>query len=268
MEKDPLLSTVRRGTGTDVEESPFVDQLYATSEPRPRRRAILAAGINIARLILVLLLLVFVADKIWNYVEDEGASTTNLTDDLLEDSGDSGIEISATDDGGDDGSCGYEDYTCGDDECNLATSPVLGGVDVVAYFADGASTATLGSSEHAASYRGYDFYFASAANAEAFALDPSAYAPQYGGFCAFGLSGEDPMNTVTAQDQLYTVPADPDVFALTADGKLYMFRGEGAKDLWLEDEAALVLGADVLWASWFGEGCEGFYNTLCFHDWP
>ena len=107
MEKDPLLSTVRRGTGTDVEESPFVDQLYATSEPRPRRRAILAAGINIARLILVLLLLVFVADKIWNYVEDEGASTTNLTDDLLEDSGDSGIEISATDDGGDDGSCGY-----------------------------------------------------------------------------------------------------------------------------------------------------------------
>ena len=43
-----------------------------------------------------------------------------------------------------------------------------------------------------------------------------------------------------------------------------MFRGTEAKELWLENADTLISGADSLWGSWFGDGCEGFYNTGCF----
>jgi len=51
---------------------------------------------------------------------------------------------------------------------------------------------------------------------------------------------------------------------LVIDGALYLFRGAGAKALFEADEDALIAGADATWAGWFGEGCAGFYNTLCF----
>ena len=91
-------------------------------------------------------------------------------------------------------------------------------------------------------YRGYTFYFG-AVNLELFEDDPDAYAPKYGGFCAFGLSGEDPANTIATLNQLSTVPSNPDVFTVY-DGQLYIFRGEGAKDLFLEDIDELIDGAD------------------------
>ena len=159
----------------------------------------------------------------------------------------------------------YEDYTVKKSYCNKQGKPVLEGADVVAYFASGAVNRTLGSSDYTSTYRGYTFYFSSAVNLELFEDDPDAYAPKYGGFCAFGLSGEDPMNTITTLNQLSTVPSNPDVFTIY-DGQLYIFRGEGAKDLFLEDIDELIDGADSLWGSWFGTDCDGFYDTMCFSD--
>jgi hypothetical protein len=154
-------------------------------------------------------------------------------------------------------------YTRSADWCNTLDAPVLEGVDVVAYFASGASASTLGSSLYIERYRDYTFYFKDATNQALFSLDPDRYAPKFGGFCAFGLSGEDPMNSVSSLGQLYTVPSSPDQFWVSG-GALYLFRGEGAKDLFLADADALTAGADALWSTWFGDNCNGFYNTLCF----
>lgn len=154
-------------------------------------------------------------------------------------------------------------YTRSAERCNALDAPVLEGVDVVAYFASGATASTLGSSLYASQYRDYTFYFKDAINLALFSLDPDHYAPQYGGFCAFGLTGEDPMNSVSSLSQLYTVPSTPDQFWVNS-GALYLFRGEGAKDLFLEDAGALIAGADATWSTWFGDNCNGFYNTLCF----
>jgi len=154
-------------------------------------------------------------------------------------------------------------YTQSSLRCNDVSDPVLEGTDVVAYFASGANASTPGSSLYSAQYRDYTFYFKDEFNLALFSLNPSHYAPKYGGFCAFGLSGEDPMNTVTSLNQLYTVPASPDQFWVN-DDDLYMFRGAGAKDLFIEDADALIAGADATWSSWFGDDCNGFYNTECF----
>lgn len=154
-------------------------------------------------------------------------------------------------------------YTQSSLRCNDVSDPVLEGTDVVAYFTSGANVSTPGSSLYSAQYREYTFYFKDEYNLALFSLDPSIYAPKYGGFCAFGLSGEDPMNTVTSLSQLYTVPASPDQFWIN-DGSLYMFRGVGAKDMFIEDADALIAGADSTWSSWFGDDCNGFYNTECF----
>ena len=74
--------------------------------------------------------------------------------------------------------------------------PVLGGYDMVSYFRD-AQNATLGMPEHNYTLKtqdcgdttgickdrfSYNFWFASSAHRDAFAADPWAFAPKYGGF--------------------------------------------------------------------------------------
>ena len=53
------------------------------------------------------------------------------------------------------------------------------------------------------------FLFASAANRDAFAAQPERYAPQFGGYCAYGTAAG------------YKVDTQPDAFAVV-DGKLYL----------------------------------------------
>jgi YHS domain-containing protein len=167
----------------------------------------------------------------------------------------------AADDNDDANSCPYNNYTIG--TCNKLDYPVLEGADVVAYFVEGATSATIGSSTHSSTYRGYLFYFESETNKAIFDSDPHQYAPKYGGFCAFGLTGEDPRNDVQYQSQLSTVPSNLDSFSIV-DGRLYMFRGSGAKDLFIADFDELSADSDELWTSWFGEDCDGYYDTNCF----
>jgi YHS domain-containing protein len=58
------------------------------------------------------------------------------------------------------------------------------GYDAVAYFTDGAPKA--GSPQFQTKIDGATYYFASEANLNKFKADPSAYIPQFGGFCAMG----------------------------------------------------------------------------------
>lgn len=120
---------------------------------------------------------------------------------------------------------------------NIASQHVaIGGYDAVAYFSN---EAKVGDPLYSHEYEGETFYFASDENLEAFRLDPSRYAPLYGGYCA----------TAASEGKLFGV--DPTNFKITDDGKLALFyRGAGGDTLpqWNEDEANRRQAADKHWA--------------------
>lgn len=110
----------------------------------------------------------------------------------------------------------------------------LRGYDPVAYFKD--NRPVQGSTEHVAEYKGSTFQFASKANRDAFAADPAKYAPQYGGFCAFGMAGG------------YKAATDPAAFSIV-DGKLYLNYNREVQKQWSADVPGFVDKADRQWPS-------------------
>lgn len=67
-----------------------------------------------------------------------------------------------------------------------ASQIALSGYDPVAFFTD--AKPVSGSPEITAKYEGATYLFASEEHKKLFAGNPKKYAPQYGGFCAFGAS--------------------------------------------------------------------------------
>lgn len=108
----------------------------------------------------------------------------------------------------------------------------LRGYDPVAYFVD--RRPVKGSAEHKADYKGSTFHFASKANRDAFIADPTRYAPQYGGYCAFGLAGG------------YKAATDPAAFTVV-DGKLYLNYNAAVQKQWSADIPGFVVKADKNW---------------------
>jgi YHS domain-containing protein len=62
---------------------------------------------------------------------------------------------------------------------------ILKGCDAVGYFEQGKPI--KGDSALTSTYRGATYLFASASNKAEFDKDPAKYAPQYGGYCAYGV---------------------------------------------------------------------------------
>ncbi len=121
-------------------------------------------------------------------------------------------------------------------EFNLEKKVAIQGYDPVSYFKQ--NKAVKGKKELASSYEGVIYYFSSQANKEAFAKNPSAYEPQYGGWCAYamGSSGEK-------------VEIDPETFKII-DGKLYLFYNayfNNTLKSWNKDEINLKKKADANW---------------------
>ena len=90
------------------------------------------------------------------------------------------------------------------------------GYDPVAYFTE--NQAVEGSETYSYHWLGATWYFASARNRDLFKGDPSKYAPQYGGYCADGVS----FVTVTTN-------IDPKAWRII-DGKLYLSYDPGAAE--------------------------------------
>ena len=63
----------------------------------------------------------------------------------------------------------------------------LKGYDAVAYFDQGKAVAGKKDFEH--SWMGATWRFSSVENRDLFAKNPEKYAPQFGGYCAFGVTG-------------------------------------------------------------------------------
>ena len=114
-----------------------------------------------------------------------------------------------------------------------AQQPIaVSGYDPVAYFK--AHKPVMGSSRFTASHDGATWYFASAANRDAFTADPAAYAPQYGGYCALAVS------------EGVTATADPTKWKIVG-GKLYLNHNQRAQTLWETDIPGKIKVADTNW---------------------
>lgn len=108
------------------------------------------------------------------------------------------------------------------------------GTDPVAYFTEGQPVA--GSSDFSAEHDGATWYFASAANRDAFIADPGAYAPQYGGYCAYAVS------------QGYTASISPNAWTIH-EGKLYLNFNRAVRAIWSRDIPGRIEAGDANWPS-------------------
>lgn len=110
------------------------------------------------------------------------------------------------------------------------TDTAINGYDSVAYFTQNA--AVKGQDAHTYEWRGAKWKFSTAANMELFKSAPDKYAPQYGGYCAYGV----------ANDNL--VKVDPDQFTIV-EGKLYLNYDASVQKDWAKDRASYIKQADL-----------------------
>lgn len=104
------------------------------------------------------------------------------------------------------------------------------GYDTVAYHTEG--RAVKGLDAHVHEWMGARWKFATKAHLDLFKAAPEKYAPQYGGYCAYGVS------------QGYLVKVEPDQFKVI-DGKLYLNYDASVQRKWLEDPAGYIRRADA-----------------------
>lgn len=107
------------------------------------------------------------------------------------------------------------------------------GYDVVAYFNGG--TPAQGSEGITAEYGGVTWRFASREHRDLFRADPAKYAPQYGGFCSWGV----------AQGKLFDV--DPVNGWTIHEGKLYLNFNADINRTFRKDAVGFVSKAERNW---------------------
>jgi hypothetical protein len=118
------------------------------------------------------------------------------------------------------------------DEVFVADGAAIRGYDAVAYHRG--QGAVRGDLAFAWRWNGALWLFASAGHRDDFAADPARYAPQYGGYCAYGLS------------QGYKVGIDPEAFAIV-DGRLYLNYSKAVQQTWNADRGGYIRLADGHW---------------------
>jgi YHS domain-containing protein len=103
------------------------------------------------------------------------------------------------------------------------------GYDPVAYFTQ--AKAVPGSNAFVTEWMGAKWKFSSQQHLDAFKASPARYAPQYGGYCAYGVS------------QGYLVKVDPEQWSVI-DGKLYLNYDAKVQRTWKKDSARYIELAD------------------------
>ncbi len=125
----------------------------------------------------------------------------------------------------------------------------VGGYDTVSYFR-GTGAPAKGNAKYKLTWKGAEWRFATAENAAAFKADPAAFAPQYGGHCAWAIA------------QGYLAPGDPAAYDIVG-GKLYLNYDQGIRTKWRKNISGFIAKGAPNWAkipagktysgsSWFG----------------
>lgn len=113
-----------------------------------------------------------------------------------------------------------------------ANGVILAGHDAVAYFTKNA--AVEGSAKYTAVHNDAIYRFSSASNRDTFNANPTKFAPQYGGFCAYG----------AALGKKFDI--DGKAFEVV-DGKLYVNKNPDVYEVWVEDKAENITTGDKQW---------------------
>jgi YHS domain-containing protein len=112
------------------------------------------------------------------------------------------------------------------------------GYDPVAYFTDGKPVE--GKRDITFAWKGVTWRFVSEKNRDLFKAKPEAYAPQYGGYCAWAVS------------QGYTAKGDPKYWRIV-DGKLYLNYDAKVQKDWEKDIPGHISKGDNNWPKVLGK---------------
>jgi hypothetical protein len=121
---------------------------------------------------------------------------------------------------------------------HVARGAAVAGYDPVGYFTEGRPV--RGSMANAVKWRGAIWYFASPASRAAFEADPTAYAPQFGGYCAYAVA------------RGFTADIDPSAWHIR-DGKLYLTHSPKVYALWSADMDGNIRQANANWPGVLGD---------------
>lgn len=110
------------------------------------------------------------------------------------------------------------------------TDTAINGYDSVAYFTVGKPV--KGQDGLSTEWMGAKWKFSSQANLDLFKANPEKFAPQYGGYCAYGVT------------QGSLVKVEPEQFTVR-DGKLYLNYDADVQAKWLKDPVGYIKDADA-----------------------
>jgi len=108
----------------------------------------------------------------------------------------------------------------------------VNGYDVVAYFTEGKPA--MGRKQISHRWNGAIWYFSSETHRALFAAHPDRYAPQFGGFCAYGVRNG------------YKIHTDPAAWTILK-GKLYLNYSLSVQEKWRRNPEAFVAEGNGNW---------------------
>lgn len=112
------------------------------------------------------------------------------------------------------------------------SSYAIGGYDPVAYFTE--AKPVKGNENLSYKWKDANWIFSSKQNLDSFTANPEKFAPQYGGWCAFGCSNGR------------KAPTDPNAWTIV-DGKLYLNYSLQVKEGWMKEQKQRIEKADMNW---------------------
>lgn len=115
---------------------------------------------------------------------------------------------------------------------NLKDNVAIQGYDPVAYFEN--NKAVKGKNEITSEYNGAIYHFSSESNKSLFLKNSSRYEPQFGGYCAYGMS------------EGYEAPIQPEAFTIV-DNKLYLNYNLEVRKLWSNKQKIRIENAVNNW---------------------
>ena len=106
------------------------------------------------------------------------------------------------------------------------------GYDPVAFFKEGKPV--IGKKELTYLYKDATWHFSTQENLNTFISDPERFAPQYGGYCAYGTASG------------HKSPTQPETWTIV-DNKLYFNYNKDVQKLWNKDQKGLIGKANKNW---------------------
>jgi len=106
------------------------------------------------------------------------------------------------------------------------------GYDPVAYFKE--AKPVMGKKEFSYRWKDATWWFASTQNLNDFKANPEKFAPQFGGYCAYGVADGHKATT------------SPDAWTIVGD-KLYLNYNKDVMAKWRKDTAGYILKANTNW---------------------